>query len=58
MVTARSRAGRSATSRGVRDQLLAAYATDRGYHDTRHLAEVLDRIDELARRASPSTTKR
>ena len=31
----------------VRDQLLAAYATDRGYHDTRHLAEVLDRVDEL-----------
>jgi predicted metal-dependent HD superfamily phosphohydrolase len=28
--------------------LLAAYSTDRGYHDTRHLAEVLDRIDELA----------
>jgi predicted metal-dependent HD superfamily phosphohydrolase len=32
----------------VRDQLLAAYATDRGYHDTRHLVEVLDRVDELA----------
>jgi predicted metal-dependent HD superfamily phosphohydrolase len=32
----------------VRDALLAAYATDRGYHDTRHLAEVLDRVDELA----------
>jgi len=32
----------------VRDALLAAYATDRGYHDTRHLTEVLDRIDELA----------
>ena len=32
----------------VRDQLVTAYATDRGYHDTRHLAEVLDRIDELA----------
>jgi predicted metal-dependent HD superfamily phosphohydrolase len=31
----------------VRDALLAAYGTDRGYHDTRHLAEVLDRIDEL-----------
>ena len=31
----------------VRDELLAAYATDRGYHDTRHLAEVLDRVDEL-----------
>ena len=33
----------------VRDALLAAYADPaRGYHDTRHLAEVLDRIDELA----------
>jgi predicted metal-dependent HD superfamily phosphohydrolase len=32
---------------GVRDELLAAYATDRGYHDTRHLAEVLDRVEEL-----------
>ena len=32
----------------VRDELLAAYGTGRGYHDLRHLAEVLDRIDELA----------
>ncbi|MCW2844415.1 MAG: hypothetical protein JWN22_2331 [Nocardioides sp.] len=33
----------------VRDLLLAAYADPtRGYHDTRHLAEVLTRIDELA----------
>jgi predicted metal-dependent HD superfamily phosphohydrolase len=32
----------------VRDELAAAYATGRGYHDTRHLAEVLDRIEELA----------
>ena len=32
----------------VRDELLAAYADPgRGYHDTRHLAEVLDRLDEL-----------
>ena len=31
----------------VRDVLLAAYATGRGYHDTRHLAEVLDRVEEL-----------
>jgi predicted metal-dependent HD superfamily phosphohydrolase len=32
----------------VRDALLAAYSsTDRGYHDRRHLAEVLDRLDEL-----------
>ena len=31
------------------DELAAAYADpSRGYHDTRHLAEVLDRLDELA----------
>ncbi|MGL5809315.1 MAG: HD domain-containing protein [Nocardioides sp.] len=31
-----------------RDRLVRAYAAgDRGYHDTRHLTEVLDRIDEL-----------
>ncbi|MDN4162610.1 HD domain-containing protein [Nocardioides abyssi] len=37
------------TGEEVRDQLLAAYAApDRDYHDTRHLAEVLDRLDELA----------
>jgi predicted metal-dependent HD superfamily phosphohydrolase len=37
---------------GARDlgaQLVASYAhPDRGYHDTRHLAEVLERIHELA----------
>jgi predicted metal-dependent HD superfamily phosphohydrolase len=33
----------------VRDAVVAAYADPaRGYHDTRHLAEVLDRLDELA----------
>ncbi|MCY7397064.1 MAG: hypothetical protein LH468_13110 [Nocardioides sp.] len=33
----------------VRDALLAAYADPaRSYHDTRHLGEVLDRLDELA----------
>ncbi len=32
----------------VRDELLAAYSSDRGYHDARHLEEVLDRLDELA----------
>lgn len=33
----------------VRDDLLAAYAEpSRGYHDLRHLSEVLDRLDELA----------
>jgi predicted metal-dependent HD superfamily phosphohydrolase len=31
----------------LRDQLLAAYSTDRGYHDRRHLSEVLMRLDEL-----------
>ena len=32
----------------LRDALLAAYADPtRGYHDTRHLTEVLDRLDEL-----------
>ena len=34
---------------GLRDTLLAAYAeTFRGYHDQRHLREVLDHLDELA----------
>ncbi|QIG44451.1 hypothetical protein G5V58_18185 [Nocardioides anomalus] len=33
----------------VRDAVVAAYADpSRGYHDTRHLSEVLDRLDELA----------
>ncbi|HEX4687686.1 MAG TPA: hypothetical protein VH228_12955 [Nocardioides sp.] len=33
----------------VRDALLAAYADpSRGYHDSVHLTEVLDRLDELA----------
>jgi predicted metal-dependent HD superfamily phosphohydrolase len=33
----------------VRDELMAAYADpSRGYHDSRHLTEVLDRLDELA----------
>jgi predicted metal-dependent HD superfamily phosphohydrolase len=33
----------------VRDELVAAYADpSRGYHDIRHLSEVLDRLDELA----------
>ncbi|MFT4009566.1 MAG: hypothetical protein QM655_05925 [Nocardioidaceae bacterium] len=31
----------------LRDELEAAYSTDRGYHDLQHLTEVLDRIDEL-----------
>jgi predicted metal-dependent HD superfamily phosphohydrolase len=36
-------------SPGVRDELAAAYADpSRGYHDTQHLTEVLDRLDELA----------
>jgi len=34
----------------LRDELLAAYAhPSRGYHDTRHLTEVLQRLDELGR---------
>ena len=38
----------------VRDELLAAYAEPgRGYHDLRHLAEVLDRLDELAAAGTP-----
>src|SRR3954468_869761 len=36
-------------SPAVRDELAAAYADpSRGYHDIRHLTEVLDRLDELA----------
>jgi predicted metal-dependent HD superfamily phosphohydrolase len=31
----------------LRDRLLAAYATGRGYHDLRHLTEVLERVAEL-----------
>ncbi|HSV39255.1 MAG TPA: hypothetical protein VLI04_10870 [Nocardioidaceae bacterium] len=31
----------------LRDRLVAAYSTARGYHDVRHLEEVLDRIVEL-----------
>lgn len=31
----------------LRDQLLAAYRTGRGYHDLRHLTEVLERLAEL-----------
>ncbi len=39
---------------GVRDLLLAAYADPRrGYHDLRHLAEVLDHLDVLL--ADPGT---
>jgi predicted metal-dependent HD superfamily phosphohydrolase len=41
-------------SPGVRDELAAAYADpSRGYHDTRHLTEVLDRLDELAGSGAP-----
>ncbi|GAA3816172.1 hypothetical protein [Nocardioides panacisoli] len=37
-----------ADGEGLRDELLAAYAEPtRRYHDTRHLAGVLDRLDEL-----------
>jgi predicted metal-dependent HD superfamily phosphohydrolase len=38
----------------LRDELAAAYADpSRGYHDTRHLTEVLSRLDELARAGTP-----
>ncbi len=37
----------------LRDRLLDAYSTDRGYHDVRHLAEVLDRIGELGEGQNP-----
>jgi predicted metal-dependent HD superfamily phosphohydrolase len=41
-------------SPAVRDELAAAYADpSRGYHDTRHLTEVLDRLDELAGHGAP-----
>ena len=39
-----------ASHHGLRDELLAAYGDPaRGYHGLRHLAEVLERLDELAR---------
>ncbi len=39
---------RSETGDTLRDALLAAWGSpDRGYHDRRHLREVLDRLDEL-----------
>ncbi|MEZ5091267.1 hypothetical protein [Nocardioides sp.] len=39
----------SVEGNSLRDALLAAWgAADRGYHDLRHLSEVLDRLDELA----------
>jgi predicted metal-dependent HD superfamily phosphohydrolase len=38
----------------LRDELVAAYADpSRHYHDTRHLADVLDRLDELAAAGTP-----
>lgn len=41
------------TGEEVRDELAAAYAAaDRDYHDTRHLAEVLARLAELAERGA------
>jgi predicted metal-dependent HD superfamily phosphohydrolase len=42
------------TGTEVRDALLRAYADPaRGYHDTRHLSEVLSRLDELAGHGTP-----
>jgi predicted metal-dependent HD superfamily phosphohydrolase len=41
------------TGEEVRDQLAAAYGSpDRDYHDTRHLTEVLARLEELAERGA------
>lgn len=38
----------------LRDSLLAAYADpSRGYHDVRHLTEVLERLEELADAGAP-----
>ena len=31
----------------LRDRLMSAYSTGRGYHDLRHLADILGRLDEL-----------
>ena len=46
-------------SPGLRDELAAAYADpSRGYHDTRHLTEVLDRLDELAATGRRTTPRR
>lgn len=42
------------TGTDVRDALLRAYGDPaRGYHDTRHLSEVLSRLAELAERGTP-----
>ncbi len=39
---------------GLRDSLLAAYSDpERGYHDVRHLAAVLRRLDELSEGGTP-----
>lgn len=44
------------TGHDLRDELLAAYADPaRGYHDTTHLAEVLDRVDVIAASGEPFT---
>lgn len=44
-----SRALAPALSAAVHHRLLAAWRSpERGYHDARHLAEVLDRLDELS----------
>lgn len=44
---------------GLRDDLRDRYAdTRRGYHDTRHLAEVLDRLGELLERPEAASVDR
>lgn len=37
----------------LRDRLVKAWSTDRGYHDLRHLAEVLARLEELGAADDP-----
>jgi predicted metal-dependent HD superfamily phosphohydrolase len=38
----------------LRDRLVAAYTTGRGYHDLTHLSEVLARLDELGEGGNPT----
>ncbi|HSE08371.1 MAG TPA: hypothetical protein VLB29_06875 [Nocardioidaceae bacterium] len=50
---------RLAAHTALRDRLLDRYAApDRGYHDTRHLREVLDRVEELLARPETATVDR
>lgn len=50
---------RLASHTALRDRLLACYsAPHRGYHDARHLAEVLERLDELLDQAETASVDR